>query len=358
MANKFQIKPTPFEQKRSNGEIYRRWKVEIPRSIDPDRPRKFFDTEDDASQWLDEYISKTLTEGRDAAKAESHGPSVNYVLRKFMDVKMAKASDREERTLRLNRTRIDDAFGPMPIEELGIDRIEKWLNKQTAWSARTKYNALGYLRTFLNWAVRRRYIQFNPAVALVDDFPKPEPPKEYCRIEEMALLLRMTRRDPRLRNFIVFGAFAGMRTKETHLLEWSACDFDHRTIHVSREVIKITRGVKERYVEMTDAFLRHVHRDNKGRVMALNPTNLGKHRNKLRHRMYRLLKRKKDPRAKVWKNDWPDNCLRHSFATYLLALKKDAGPVAHQLGHMSAKMVHQDYATPIQPAQAAKYWAL
>jgi len=55
---------------------------------------------------------------------------------------------------------------------------------------------------------------------------------------------------------------------------------------------------------------------------------------------------------------WPQNALRHSFASYHLAHFQDAPKTAFQLGHTSPQMVFSNYAETVKKKDAAAWWSL
>jgi integrase len=55
---------------------------------------------------------------------------------------------------------------------------------------------------------------------------------------------------------------------------------------------------------------------------------------------------------------WPQNGLRHSFASYRLAACHDAPRVAGELGHTSPKMLYSTYRELVLPEEAERYWKL
>jgi hypothetical protein len=55
---------------------------------------------------------------------------------------------------------------------------------------------------------------------------------------------------------------------------------------------------------------------------------------------------------------WPNNGLRHSFASYRLAAVHDAPRVAHELGHTSPQMLYSTYREPVLPTEAERYWTI
>lgn len=52
------------------------------------------------------------------------------------------------------------------------------------------------------------------------------------------------------------------------------------------------------------------------------------------------------------------NCLRHSFATYHLALHRDATKTAYLLTHSKPTMLYQHYAGRATKAEAEAYFAI
>jgi len=55
---------------------------------------------------------------------------------------------------------------------------------------------------------------------------------------------------------------------------------------------------------------------------------------------------------------WPQNGLRHSFASYRLAACHDAPRVASELGHTSPQMLYSTYRELVLPEEADRYWRL
>jgi integrase len=55
---------------------------------------------------------------------------------------------------------------------------------------------------------------------------------------------------------------------------------------------------------------------------------------------------------------WPQNGLRHSYASYRLAAIHDAPRVASELGHTSPQMLYSTYREVVLPVEAERYWKL
>jgi integrase len=55
---------------------------------------------------------------------------------------------------------------------------------------------------------------------------------------------------------------------------------------------------------------------------------------------------------------WPNNCLRHSFASYHLAHFRDAAKTAFEMGHESPKLLYQTYGNCVTRREAEQWWGL
>src|SRR5262249_24931783 len=55
---------------------------------------------------------------------------------------------------------------------------------------------------------------------------------------------------------------------------------------------------------------------------------------------------------------WPNNGLRHSFASYRLAGCHDGPRVASELGHTSPQLLYNTYRELVLPDDAARYWQI
>jgi len=56
--------------------------------------------------------------------------------------------------------------------------------------------------------------------------------------------------------------------------------------------------------------------------------------------------------------DWPQDALRHSFASYHLAKHGSADLTATQLGHRSTDMLFRHYRELVTKDDAEKFWAI
>jgi integrase len=56
--------------------------------------------------------------------------------------------------------------------------------------------------------------------------------------------------------------------------------------------------------------------------------------------------------------EWPENALRHSFASYHLAHFKNAAATALELGHHDSRVTFAHYRELVKPKEAERYWKI
>jgi integrase len=54
--------------------------------------------------------------------------------------------------------------------------------------------------------------------------------------------------------------------------------------------------------------------------------------------------------------EWPENALRHSFASYHVAHFKDPKGLALEMGHRDSGMLFNHYRALVRPTEAERYW--
>jgi integrase len=332
------------------------WKVDIPASMAGRRIRKFFTQRETAELAAIAILDELKRRGTEGARVNNQGPTVHQALDAYMQDK--HVSPRYLEALKYHCSRMEAEWGPRAISSLDVLDVERFVKRPT-WGARTRWNALGAVRTFLAWAERRNLIAGNPAQKLAAEMRRPDAKKEILSPAEMELLLQLTQEDHLMRAVLCLGGFAGVRTAEIQRLEWRDLDFEAKEIHIRPETIKKTRGGwRERYVRMEAAFLRHCPAPGTGPVIPLTNRLFGVRVRVLKDRMATALESQGRPEAARWRDGWPDNCLRHSFASYHLAIREDAGATAYQMGHTAPGTLYREYARAVRRSDADCWWAL
>jgi len=139
---------------------------------------------------------------------------------------------------------------------------------------------------------------------------------------------------------LALGAFAGLRDAEIKRLDWA--EVDRARKHIEITAVK-AKSAKRRIVPIQAnlaAWLRP-YSEKMGRVVP----------DRYRGKIERL-------RKAAGLTRWPNNGLRHSFASYRLAAIHDAPRVASELGHTSPQMLYSTYREVVIPEEAERYWKI
>jgi integrase len=229
-----------------------------------------------------------------------------------------------------------DKFPNQPVATITSAKIDDWLRSLPVSAVtRNHYRRLTLLA--FNFAVQRGYAIDNPA-------EKTAKAKErggdigILTVTQAARLLESAA--PEVLPYIAIGLFAGLRRAEIERLDWSEIDFESGLIEVTAEKAK---GARRRLVTMQPNLREW-----------LLP--LRKHRGGIISDNFR----KQFEQARVAADilDWPDNALRHSFASYHLAHFKNAAATALELGHHDSRITFTHYRELVRPKEAERYWQI
>jgi len=161
----------------------------------------------------------------------------------------------------------------------------------------------------------------------------------------MAALLKAPMGDD-VKALVLLGGFAGLRTVEVARMSWEDIDCKNKQIHVRPEVSKQHDGMLQRIVDMTEPLIKRIKffEKKKGRIVTGS--------------MEALYERRRKVALALGWEGWPDNALRHSFATFHLGRCGNAGLTAYQMGHTSTAMVLRVYAVPAARADWKAFWRI
>jgi len=140
--------------------------------------------------------------------------------------------------------------------------------------------------------------------------------------------------------------FAGIRTEEVARMDWKQVrltkDPDDSIIEVTRATAK--KRERRRFVPILPplaAYLKKYSHPKSGQIVKVKV---------LSDRWEYLAKRIDLP--------WKHNGLRHSFASYRLAVTQDLQGLRREMGHTSEQMALNHYVQAVTKAEAAKFWAI
>jgi integrase len=248
------------------------------------------------------------------------------------------ASARHVSDLRSRLNAFAQKFDGQPVATITSAEIDDWLRSlPVSPVTRNHYRRLVILA--FNFAIGRKYAATNSASETAEARePKSKP--GILTVEQAAALLVNAASE--IVPYLAIGLFAGLRRAEIERLDWREIDFDSGHIEVTAE--KSKSKIANRFITMQPNLREWLlpHRKLRGNVTPLET--------------FRQL----FPQARLAAGimDWPDNALRHSFASYHVAHFKDARALALEMGHMDSNMLFNHYRALVKPTEAARYWSI
>jgi len=281
----------------------------------------------------------------DHLKSTRRSVSVAVLIPEYVASKRQKGN--RERSLKDVAHRLsvfEKSFGDRIVSNITTAEIDDWLT-HLALSAQSQNNYRAVLRAFYTHAVRRDYARSNP-VERIDKVKISDRPPGIFTPEQLTRLLDNA--TPATLPVLVIGAFAGLRQAEIFRLTWDEIDLSRGFIEIKAAKSKTAQ---RRLVHMADN-LRLWLAPFAGKTGPVWPGRApGSHGCESNWRAAIMPVRLA---AKI--TDWPDNGLRHSFASYHLAKHSNANALALEMGHTTTKLIFAHYRELVRPEDAERYW--
>ena len=262
----------------------------------------------------------------------------------LLSVKAADgASERYLSDLRSRLGQFAADFDGKPVAEITSTEVDHWLRSLCdtgtgkPLAATTRNNFRRVLIVAFNFARERGYCVGNAAEKSAKA-KVVESAVGILSIEQTAALLE--RAPAELLPYVAIGAFAGLRRAELERLDWREVDLAAGLIEVTARKAKSAR---RRFVKIQSNLAQWLtpHAQHRGDVTPPN---------------FRELLDTARLAASI--KQWPQNALRHSFASYHLAHFNDAAALALELGHTNGNLVFQHYRQLVKPKEAERYWKI
>jgi integrase len=245
------------------------------------------------------------------------------------------ASQRHLDDLRSRLNVFAEKFNGEMIATITSAQIDDWLRSlDVSRVTRNHYRRLIVLA--FNFAVQRGYATGNPAKKTAK---AKEPKTDIGILTVMQTSALLDNAAPEIQPYIAIGLFAGLRRAEIERLDWSEIDFDSGLIQVKAEKAK---GARKRFVTMQPNLREWLIPLRKFKGNVRSPENFRQ-----------LFDEAREAAGIV---EWPDNALRHSFASYHLAQFKNAASTALELGHHDSRVTFAHYRELVKPKEAERYW--
>lgn len=359
-----------------------KWIVYWP-AEEPGKPRRYrrFKTKNSADKFLAEKEVEILNNGREAAalkdrviddavwarrELEPYGVSLRAVVSEYLARRRDAASsakiadvipdfletkERANRSarylgdLRAKLNRFAETYGERLLSEMTPANLDQWL-EGLAVAPVTRNGFRRVLVVFFEWSRKKGLCKQNPAklAEMATEKGKRVPiftPGELRVILENA--------PAELVPVLALGAFAGLRPEEIRRLDWQKVNLLRDRIEIDAETSKTA---EHRYVPINATLKAWIQPTAKA-AGPVAPSNLYR-----RLWRYHLALAEPDEEKERPAVKWKHNALRHSFASYSLALEEDAARVALWLGHNSPTMTFQHYRERVEPEAAAEWFAV
>jgi integrase len=273
-------------------------------------------------------------------RVRRHGITVAQLTNEVIEAKRRDGRSRVYlRDLRYRLARFVQDFKDRSIAGITVDELDDWL-RALPYSPQSRTNYRRIIGLLFGYAEGRGIIDRNPIPRtakprLIDKAP------EIFKVDELrALLEAATRTTPDVVPMLAIGAFAGLREAEIQRLDWHEIDLARGHIEVKAAKAKSARRRIVPIQPNLAGWLRP-YAGLTGRVVPAGA----------RRKLDRV--RKESGLAR-----WPQNGLRHSFASYRLAAIHDAPRVSAELGHTSPQMLYSTYRELVLPEEAERYWKI
>jgi integrase len=252
------------------------------------------------------------------------------------------ASERYLSDLRSRLGQFAAVFDGTPVAEITATKVDEWLRSLSEGTGKrlaptTRNNFRRVLVVAFNYARERGYCAGNPAKQSAKA-KVVESVVGILTVDQTAKLL--VNSAPDLIPFVTLGAFAGLRRAELERLDWSEVDLASRLIEVMAKNAKSARRRFVRIQPNLSCWLKP-HAQRGGLVTPPD---------------YRELLDAARKAAGI--TAWPQNALRHGFASYHLARFNDAAALALEMGHTNSNLVFNSYRQLVKPKEARRYWKL
>jgi integrase len=269
-------------------------------------------------------------------KASAKSCSAQQLVRELLVAKKADGvGERHLSDLDYRLRHFAEEFAGKLVAEITSADIDHWLRSLNGGAQTRNHYRANVLQAF-NFAVRHGYAPTNPVEGAAKAKVVAGRPG-ILAVEEAARLLEAA--TPDVLPYIAIGLFAGLRRAEIERLDWSEVDFESGLIEVTAAKAKTAMRRFVRIEPNLRGWLLPLRR-HKGNVTP-------------QENFPELFQ---NAREAAGITEWPDNALRHSFASYHLAHFKNAAATALELGHHDSRITFVHYRELVKPKEAERFW--
>jgi integrase len=272
-------------------------------------------------------------------KASQRSITVAALVERYMATQ-TRNSEVHQKDLSRRYSRFCASFGPRPVHTVTALEIKDWIDalNPAPVSFNNWRDRLGFL---FGYAVEEKVLAENPIDKRFKRRETVDEAPEIFTIDELSRLLNAA--TPELLPILAIGAFTGIRTAELMRLDWQDVNFATGFVSVKGRKAKSRR---HRSIEMHPN-LKEWLAPYKGRT--------GKIWNGTLNMLYYALRG-------VCKGSglatWPNNGLRHSYASHFLVRYENQNLLALNLGHVGSDLIFSNYRALVTKTDAERYFEI
>jgi integrase len=271
-------------------------------------------------------------------------PTVGQLVDQFHAHKLLEKMDEQYRNeIKVHCTFIKSTWGTRRIGDLRKNEIEKTLIEEKS-NKNTRRKYLTFVKMFFNWVLGedKGYIVSNPAMGI--KFKPDNFEKEFYPPETLKRFLRYVAENHKeLVGYYALLTFAGLRPSEGARIRWEHLNLSTGALHV----VKGKTDARHPQLEPVAIAWLKWHRENCPNDAPFVPQN----------NMFNLEREVREGFKKLNDDKWIPDGLRHGFATFFRALKKNDNETAWYMGNSSA-MIKKHYAKSIPQSELETFWGL
>jgi len=250
-------------------------------------------------------------------------------------------SGRHMSNLRYQFRPLVEKFGSRKLAAISRKEMDAWLTGRRLIPTSFKC-AHTHLSMLFNHAVKAGYVSKNIMHDIAVPKAKSSPPGILTPLGARRLIELCRELHPDILPAILIQAFAGLRTQEVLRLNWKEVRMDRKYIEVTSENSKTAQ---RRLVPISPNLLEFLVAVRK-EAGPVAPSCYHSCAASLRVAL-----------AKAG-YDFPRNALRHSFASYHLALHHDAAKTALEIGHNTTDILFRHYRELVTPEDARDWFVI
>ena len=197
----------------------------------------------------------------------------------------------------------------------------------------------------MNFAVKKDWAKENVSQK-IDFSETPNKEVEILTNQQVARLLVVCRKHyPQDIPYLCIGLFAGVRPEELIRMEWGMVRLEENHILLPADVTKTGR---RRVIDIEPALKSwlalHIENGGNAKGPIVESTNLRSRLRSLREK------------AKITK--WPQDGMRHTYASNFMAMHENVDRLLLNMGHTSTQMLWEHYHQAVLKKHAQRFWQL